>query len=176
MNIVIKNTVGSFFNVFEPFDKSGKYEVTLLVDKGSTQLKELEAAIDKVGADKWGAKEFTKVKSSLIAANHYPVRDGDLKSDYEGYSGRMAVKTKNEARPRVVDQAVNDVIDKSKIYSGLIINAHIQISAFANDKGKFVRLKIVGIQIVKDAPRIDGAKLESDVEMFSKIASDVDEL
>lgn len=176
MNIVIKNAVGSFFHIFEPYDKSGKFEVTLLLDKGSAGLKELEAAVDKVGAEKFGAKEFIKIKASLIAANHFPIRDGDLKSEYAGFEGRMAVKTKNEVRPRLVDQAVNDVIDKSKIYPGLIINAHLQLSAFANDKGKFIRIKTVGIQIVRDGTKLVAESVEDKVEMFQKISNEVDDL
>lgn len=101
---------------------------------------------------------------SLTGKDGWPLRDGGSIKGQGAGPGTVTVKmTANEDyRPKVVDQAMKDIIDRDKIKGGMICRAVIQCVGFDNgaQNGQGVKITPIIVQLVKD----DGVRYSSGVD------------
>ncbi|GFH40259.1 hypothetical protein Hs20B_06570 [Lactococcus insecticola] len=114
-----KDTRLSYFHGWEPVSINGgpeKYSVSVLIPKDDKKTidaieKAVDAAIEE-GLAKFGGKKPNKGTIKL------PLRDGDIERDDEAYKGHYFVNANSTTPPQIVDQSVNPILDRSKVYSG----------------------------------------------------------
>lgn len=78
----------SFEHVFTPSSSNGSdpvYSASILMPKGSPEVKKVEDEMMRVATEKWGAKG-KDVLAKLVRENRVCLRDGSTK-DYDGYDG-----------------------------------------------------------------------------------------
>jgi len=80
----------------------GKFKVTLLIPKDS-DMTALKQAIGSCAREAWGGK----VKPKDLC--HMPLRDGDEKTNLDGYAGCWYVTAKSSKRRRIVDRKREDI-------------------------------------------------------------------
>lgn len=159
----------SFPSLFEPSEYLGRrtFNCTLLFPKDHEFITKLRAEVDAAIKEKWGAKIPKDLK--------LPIRDGDEvaeeKEERTECKGHYVVKfTCNEnRRPGVIDQNKDEIMDKSKVYSGCYGRVSYSVYAYVHEetKAKGVRLTLQNFQFAKDGERFDGS---------TDAASDFDEL
>ena len=147
----------SYLTVFEPksVEEGGpkKYSVSLLIPKTDKKtIKAIEAAIE-------AAKEEGKAKlGGKIPANlKTPLRDGDEdRPEDEVYAGCMFVNANSPRKPGIVDEDVNEIIDRDEIYSGAYGRASINFYAYNVGASKGIACGLNNIQKLKDGERLGG--------------------
>ncbi len=159
MKIILKNVRLAFPDLFvatpyKPGDEP-KYKATFLIPKGGALAKEIEAAINEVGAAKWGAKSKATLDSIRSNPNKFCYQDGDLK-DYDGYAGMMALSAKNKARPLVVDKDKTPLDSADgRPYAGCYVDASVEIFAYTNS-GNGISASLRGVRFLRDGDAFAG--------------------
>ncbi|MBD2799530.1 DUF2815 family protein [Xenorhabdus sp. M] len=178
MKISLKNVRLAFPDLFEAKDFEGdgnfKYRATFLIPKERKDLiAEIEAAILKVATEKWGAKAEGIIKDIRGNNMRFNFRDGDSKSDYDGYAGNMFISASNKARPLVVDRNRSPLTAQDgKPYSGCYVNATISIYGYDN-KGKGISASLSGVQFFRDGDAFAGGGVAS-VNDFDDLSEGAD--
>lgn len=160
MKITLANVRGAFLDLFEAktFQGEGEamYSASFLFPPEHPANAAVEAAIEAVAKDKWGAKADAVLKASR-AKDLNCLHDGDAKSDYAGFEGNMYVSTRSKTRPLVLDR------DKSPLtaadgrpYPGCYVNAVIELWAQDNAFGKRVNAQLKGVQFLRDGDAFSG--------------------
>lgn len=155
----------SYANVWEPKSIKGgteKYSVSLIIPK--TDKKTIDAinrAIDfaiEEGKGKFGGKAPNK------AALKLPLRDGDIdRPDDEAYAGCYFVNANSNSAPQVVDLNLNQILERSEIYSGVYARVSINFYAFNSEGNKGIACGLGNIQKVRDGEPLGGrANAEDD--------------
>ena len=138
MRVTTPEFTASFPQLFEAVGFEGqpaKFSVTMLWDK-KEDLSKLKAACDAAILKKWGDNPPANIAM--------PVRDGDGKLDKDGnqrpeYSGKKyaIAKAKDTDQPKVVDNELNPVLDKSVVYGGCKMRAAVSVFcwSFAGKNG-----------------------------------------
>jgi hypothetical protein len=151
-------------------DGAPKFSASLLVDKNDkTQIAAINAEIAKVAEAKWADKAGAILKG-LNANGKTFFRDGDLKSEYDGFSGTMSISASSDKRPLLLDanKAVLSAED-GKFYGGCYVNAKIGIWAQDNDYGKRINAELLGVQFFRDGDSFGGGGTAS-VDDFEDLA------
>lgn len=169
--ITLNAVVLSYPQLFTPRQVRGegkpKYSASLIIDP-RTQKPQLEAMHQAIIAacDKaWPKGEWKEKRKGGDMKFRWPLREGDKDRPGEmGYVGMYYVNAKSDQAPMVVDQNVQAVLDQSKIYPGLIVNALINFFPY-NNMSTGVAAGLNGIQIVRDGERLGG---RPDVSGFFK--------
>lgn len=116
----------------------------------------LKQSIIKVAKDKW-PQEFTNIIKTLAAQDKLPYHDGDLKSKYEGFAGRVYLSARSKARPITLDRDGSALSEtEGKIYSGARVNARVDLWAQDNQYGKRVNASLKGVQFEADDKPLAG--------------------
>ncbi|WP_339355279.1 ssDNA-binding protein [Xenorhabdus mauleonii] len=124
-------------------------------------IAEIEAAILKVATEKWGAKAEGIIKDIRGNNMRFNFRDGDSKSDYDGYAGNMFISASNKASPLVVDRNRSPLTaHDGKPYSCCYINATIGLYGYDN-KGKGISASLSGGQFFRDGDAFAGGGVAS---------------
>ena len=147
--------------------QEAKYSLTMLFDK-KADLTKMKAAVAAAATEKWGSDK-TKWPKGLRT----PFRDGDEKSDLQGYENTIYVATSSKQRPGLVDQSVAPIISESEFYAGCYARA--TLTAFAYDKvgNKGVSFGLQNIQKLKDGNTFSGRKrAEDDFTAVSDTSND----
>lgn len=154
----------SFEHVFEAHSFEGnepKYSVTMLFDKGA-DLSALKKAAANAAIEKWGPKE------KWPAGLRLPFRNGDEKTDMDGYAGKIFISASSKQRPQVIDAKKSPITkEDGTFYSGCFARA--SVVAFAYDKlgNKGVSFSLMNIQKLRDGERFGGRK--SAVDEFDSV-------
>ena len=163
--------IGSYLNLWEPKafgTNDPKYSLVILFKK--TDKKQVaavrkaieaaeEAAIDKV----WKGKRPAKIAD--------PVHDGDEeRSDKPEYAGMYYINCKNSERPGVVDQNVQPILERDKIYSGCVLNAALNFYGYSQNGNNGVSASLENVQLVSDGKRLSGKQPASAV--FTPVTDD----
>lgn len=119
-------------------------------------------AINAAGIEKWAGKS-ADILRKLLATDKTCLRDGDNKSEYDGFSGMMYVSSRNKTRPQVrgKDAGLIDAKD-GIIYGGCYVDAVIEIWAQDNQYGKRVNASLKGVQFRRDGDAFAGGAPLSD--------------
>lgn len=161
---------------FKPGDEP-KYKATFLIDKGSAQVKEVDAKILAVLREKYPQKAASIFASIRGNPNKCCWQDGEPGGEprYDGYEGCMALTAKNGVRPLVVD------CDKSPLtkadgrpYAGCYVNASIDIFSY-DSSGVGVSASLRGVQFAKDGEAFSGGGA-ADADDFDDLGTDDDDI
>jgi hypothetical protein len=149
-----------------------KFRICLIVPKNHPQLPELRKIILDEMTAKFGAKAPAVLKAAE-AQTKSCLRDGDTKSDSDGFAGNLFISANSETRPTVYNKdrsAVSE--DDDIVYSGCYVHASLNIYAFDNvSKGNSAGLR--GVQFVRDGDRF-GAGGAADENEFDDISAEED--
>lgn len=168
----------AFPALWEPETVNGEgkpaYSGTFLIEPTDPQVKAINAVIEAVAKDKWGAKAGDVLKA-LRAGDKVCLHNGDLKAQYDGFAGNFFVTARNVLRPLVVDADKTPLTEADgKPYSGCYVNVNIEIWAQDNKFGKRVNANLLGVQFVRDGDRFGGGGRVADVDDFDDVTEGAD--
>jgi hypothetical protein len=143
-------------NVFTP-DEKGSYSIMILVDKRDKEtLAKINGAVDKFKTD---PKAVTIWGSKFLASFKTPLRDGDTERDtekYPEYKGNYFVNANTYNKPSVVDSGMNDIINKSDLYSGCYGRISIIPAAYNVDGNKGIKFYLNNVQKLAEGEPLGG--------------------
>ncbi len=154
----------SYANVWEPKSINGgteKFSVSLIIPKTDTKTinainKAVDAAIEE-GRGKFGGKIPSKSALKL------PLRDGDIdRPDDEAYAGCYFVNANSITPPEIVDKALNPIMSRSEIYSGVFARVSINFFAFNSNGNRGVACGLGNIQKAYDGDPLGGKSSAAD--------------
>lgn len=148
--------------------KEPVFSATFLLNK--KEHKNLIDLIEKT-TERVALDEFKK----KVKLNRTPLRDGNEKSDREGYGDEvMFVGARNAKRPVVVDRDLTPLAaTDSRPYAGCYVNATVRLFAFDHKVGgKGVSASLRAVQFVKDGESFGAGPVDAEEE-FEKL--DLDE-
>lgn len=179
--VIIRDARLAFPDVFEAVQYQGQgpfqYRSTFLIPAGDKQKTDMDAVIEQVAKDKWGAKAEAILKQIFAAGNKCCWVNGDSKA-YNGYAGNWALtatRNQDDGRPLVVDRGKNPIAaSDGKIYSGAYVNGIVEVWAQDNSFGKAIRATLSTVQWVKDGESFGGAAPAS-ADGLDDLGSDYDD-
>lgn len=169
MKIQLKNVRAAFLNaLFEAKTVNGEgkpaFSAIFLLDPADPQVKTIEAAIEAVAKEKWGAKAEAILKQ-MRAQDKLCLHDGDLKANYDGFPGNLYVSSRSNTRPLVIDADKSPLAESDgRPYSGCYVNASLELWAQDNNYGKRVNAQLRGVQFFKDGDAFAGGGAASEDE------------
>lgn len=149
----------SYANLWEPRPGlnggKDKYSVSLIIPKSDTKtIEAIEKAIDAAiegGIAKFGGKKPNK------AALKLPLRDGDIEREGdEAYQDAYFVNANSITAPDIVDQAVQPILDRSEIYSGVYARVSVNFYAYNVNGNKGVACGLGNVQKLRDGEPLGG--------------------
>lgn len=151
----------SFPHVFEPHsgfeNQEPKYSITMLFDS-KADLKDLKRAVKNATIEKWGIDE-KKWPKNLRS----PFRDGDEKSDLQGYEGMIFVSASSKQRPSVVDQKKEKINKEDEtFYAGCYARASLIAFAYDAMGNKGISFGLQNVQKLADGEQFSGRKKAED--------------
>lgn len=164
----------SFVHVWEPTSMQDggpkKYSAALLIPKSDKAtilaINKAIAEATNAGLPKWGGKKPAVLK--------LPLRDGDVeKPDDENYKGHYWINSSSAQQPGVLDSDKNEMIDKTKLYSGVYAKVDINFYAFNSNGNKGIACGLNNILKIKDGPALAGK--ESAKIAFAEVEVPADE-
>lgn len=166
MKLSLKNVRLSFPNLFIPQSVQGsepKFNASFLIEPDSENVAAIEAAIEAVAKEKWGAKADAVLKQ-LRAGNKTCLHDGDTK-DYEGYAGMLYISASGGTRPLIMDKD-KTTLDSAdgKPYAGCYVNASLDIWPQDNQYGKRINAGLRGVQFMRDGDAFAAGGVASEDE------------
>lgn len=177
MKLKLSNVRLAFPQLFEAKTVNGEgkpaFSATFLLDPTHPGIKEINAAIEAVAKEKWGAKAEGILKAAR-AADKVALHNGDLKANYAGFEGNFYVSARNATRPLVINADKSPLTEQDgKPYAGCYVNASIDVWAQDNNYGKRVNASLGGVQFFKDGDAFvgGGAADESDFDDISSGAT-----
>ncbi len=173
MKIKLTNVRLSFPDLFEAKTVNGEgkpaFSASFLIDPADPQVKVINAAIDTVAKEKWGAKA-EQVLKQMRATDKVCLHDGNLKQ-YDGYMDMLYISSRNATRPLVIDADKSPLTEQDgKPYSGCYVNASIELWAQDNNYGKRVNASLSGVQFFKDGDAFAGGRA-ADVDDFDDVTA-----
>lgn len=162
----------SYANVWEPKSINGgaeKFSVSLIIPKSDTKtIAAINAAVNAAieeGRGKFGGKIPNK------AALKLPLRDGDIdRPDDEAYADSYFVNANSNSAPEIVDKALNSIMSRSEVYSGVYARVSINFYAFNSNGNRGIACGLGNIQKIRD-----GEPLGSKSNAADDFATDVDD-
>lgn len=168
MKLKLNNVRLAFPVLFEAKTVNGEgkpaFSASFLIDPADPQVKALNAAIDQVANDKWGAKAAAILKQ-MRATDKVALHDGDLKSNYDDFPGNLYVSARSSTRPLVINNDKSPLTEQDgKPYAGCFVNASIELWAQDNNYGKRVNASLRGVQFLRDGDAFAGGGAASEDE------------
>lgn len=168
----------SFLHVWEPSSMQDggpkKYSGALLIPKSDKEtLKKVNdaiaAAVEAGITSKWKGKKPPVLKM--------PLRDGDIeRADDENYKGHYWLNATSSQQPGVLDSNKQEMIDKTKLYSGCYAKVDINFYPFDTNGNRGVACGLNNILKVKDGPALAGRQAASVVFADVEVPEDEDDL
>lgn len=151
-----------------------KFRANFLLVRNHPQLAEIQKIIKAEAQAKFGAKWETIYKAADAQAK-ICLRDGDLKSDFEGFADHWFISASAFSRPTVFNADGNPIDESSGIvYSGCYVHAIINFKAFDN-VSKGVAAEIAGVKYAGEGDAFSGGKVASAEEFGDEIAAPAEE-
>jgi hypothetical protein len=166
MKLKLLNVRMAFPTLWEAKTVAGEgkpaFSGTFLIDPADPQVKTINAAVDAVAKEKWGAKADGILKQ-MRAADKICLHNGDLKATYDGFPGNLYVSARNPMRPTVVDKDKTPLVEKDgKPYAGCYVHAVLELWAQDNQYGKRVNATLMGVQFFADGDSFTGGGVASE--------------
>jgi len=144
-----------------------------LIDKKDKEtLTKINSAVDKFKTD---AKAVTIWGSKFLASFKTPLRDGDTERDtdkYPEYKGHYFINANTYNKPSVVDAKMNDIIDKSELYSGCYGRVSIMPAAYNVDGNKGIKFYLNNVQKLAEGEPLGGASASNASDDFTAVEDD----
>lgn len=139
-------------HAFEEGQKA-KYSVVMLFPK-TKDLTPMKKAVQAAILEKWGSDKSKHPKTLRL-----PFRDGDEKTDLEGYSGHIFVSASSEQKPGLITYPDKlPITEESEFYAGCFARAELKAFAYDTKGNKGVSFAVQNIQKLKDGPAFSGRK------------------
>jgi hypothetical protein len=143
-----------------PGDKPA-FSASFLFAPDHPAVKEIERAIDEVAKEKW-ADKAPAILTALRKADKTCLHEGDLKSQYAGYSGNMFVSARAFTRPLVIDADTTPLVESDgRPYAGCYVNCVLELYAQDNAYGKRVNATLSGVQYYREGEAFSGGRAAS---------------
>ena len=153
-------------------DPTPYYSLNAILPKNHPQVKEVEAHMLKAAITKFGATKGPAVLKAAKLIGKVPMRDGDIKAEYDGFEENLFISARSKDRPSVFDNLRNPVArgDANAPYDGCY--ADIKISFYGYDTGNNgVGAGLKGVQFRANGDRFSGAGKPAEAEDFDEIAA-----
>jgi hypothetical protein len=150
----------SFPAIFKPkaFDnQEAKYSLVMLFDK-KEDLKSLKKAALMAAEEKWGPDKAKWPKPLRM-----PFRDGDTRSEMQGYPGTIFVSASSKTQPGLVDQRLQRILSEQDFYAGCYARAEIIAFAYDTKGNKGISFSLQNVQKLRDGDSFSGRKKAEDV-------------
>ena len=175
MKIKLNKVRLSFPQLFEATTVNGEgkpaFSAVFLIDPKDPQVAAINAAIDAVAKEKWGAKAEANLKA-LRAADKTCLHNGDLKSNYDGFEGMLYISARNPMRPLVIDVNKSPLTEQDgKPYAGCYVNVSIELWVQDNNYGKRINATLAGVQFYQDGESFTGGGV-ADVNDFEDLTAE----
>lgn len=145
------------------------FSAVFLIDPADPQVKAINAAIDQVAKEKFGAKADSVLKQ-MRAGDKVCLHNGDSKADYAGFPGNLFVSARSKTRPLIIDADKSALVaSDGRPYAGCYVNASIELWGQDNNYGKRVNASLRGVQFLKDGDAFAGGAPASEDE-FDDVA------
>ena len=135
------------------------FNAAFLFPKGGDVHKLVSATIQQVARESLGA-EWEKQLSALKAQDRLCLRDGDIKSEYEGYEGMMYLSSRSYVRPTVKDKDGKTPLlaEDGRPYGGCYVNALVDIwyQSAKSGYGQRINAGLSGVQFLRDGDAFTG--------------------
>lgn len=166
MKIKLNNVRLAFPALWEAKTVNGEgkpaFSAALLIERSDKQNAAINAAIDAVAKEKWGAKAEQQLKL-MRATDKICLHNGDLKSNYAGFEGMNFISSRNAARPTVLDSDKTPLTESDgRIYAGCYVNVVLDLWAQDNNYGKRVNATLMGVQFFREGDAFSGGGSASD--------------
>lgn len=141
-----------------------RYSVVMLFDKKDKEpIQKLEMLARAAAYEKWG-EDSVKTKKVKIA---WPFRDGEEKAEqYDGYEGMVFATASSKNKPKVVDKAVEPILDEAEFYPGCYARAAVNAYAWEWKGKKGVSFGLINLQKLGEGePFGFSSKPEDDFEV-----------
>lgn len=165
MKIKLNNVRLSFAQLFEAKTVNGEgkpaFSASFLINPNDPQIAAINAAIEAVAQEKWGAKAESTLKV-MRSADKTCLHSGDLKANYDGFEGMLYISARNALRPLVLDVDKSSLVaEDGKPYSGCYVNASVELWPQDNNYGKRINATLMGVQFFKDGESFSGGGVAS---------------
>lgn len=177
MKVKLSNVRLAFPQLFEAKTVNGEgkpaFSASFLLEPTHPDIKAINAAIEAVAKEKWGAKAEGILKAAR-AADKVALHNGDLKANYAGFEGNFYVNARNATRPLVINADKSPLTEADgKPYAGCYVNASIDVWAQDNNYGKRINASLGGVQFLRDGDAFVGGGVadESDFDDTSSGAT-----
>lgn len=179
MKIKLTNVRLAFPQLWEAKTVNGEgkpaFSASFLLAPDHPDVARLNAAIDTVAREKWGAKADAVLKA-MRGADKVCLHDGDMKENYDGFGGNLYVSSRSTTRPLVIDADRSALAEKDgKPYAGCYVNASIELWPQDNNYGKRVNASLRGVQFLRDGDAFAGGAPASEDE-FDDVSADAEAL
>ncbi len=166
MKLKLTNVRLAFPTLFEAKTVNGEgkpaFSGSFLIDPADPQVKTINAAIELVAKEKWGAKAEAMLKS-MRAGDKTCLHNGDLKANYDGFPGNLYISSRNPMRPTVVAQDKTPLVEADgKPYAGCYVHAVLELWAQDNNYGKRINATLMGVQFYRDGDSFTGGGVASE--------------
>lgn len=153
---------GSFVNLFEARainQGKPKFGLTMVLPKDHPFWDKLRKAIDEEAVNKFG-RIPKGLKTPIKDGDTYETKDGETRSEWLGC---YFVKIESYDRPGVVDSDVDDITDRSEVYSGAYYKATFRPGGWDHPTGgKGVSLWLDNVMKTRDGETFSGKKSATD--------------
>ena len=151
----------SYANVWDPKSINGgkpKYSVSLIIPKTDKRtvdaIKSAIQAAYEEGESKLKGNGKTVPALSVIKT---PLRDGDAeRPDDPAYANAYFINANSDTAPGIVDAALNPIIDRSEVYSGVYGRASINLYAFNTNGNRGIACGLNNLQKISDGEPLGG--------------------
>lgn len=165
MAVTINDVRFSYCNLFQPkapFNNpqgEPKYSVTVLVPKANTAAKAaidnaISQAIDAGVSSKWNG--VRPPQPSICVHDGDGPRPSDGSAFGEECKGCWVFTASTKQPPFVVDEYVQNIIDPTKVYSGMWGNVNVTFFAYNNAGKKGIGCGLNGVQKIRDGEALGG--------------------
>lgn len=165
MAVTINDVRFSYCNLFQPkapFNNpqgEPKYSVTVLVPKTNTAAKAvidnaISQAIDAGVSSKWNG--VRPPQPSICVHDGDGPRPSDGSAFGEECKGCWVFTASTKQPPFVVDEYVQNIIDPTKVYSGMWGNVNVTFFAYNNAGKKGIGCGLNGVQKIRDDEALGG--------------------
>ena len=159
---------------FQPGQEE-KYSICLLIPKKDKETianikRAIDAAVQQGISEKWGGKKPATLK--------LPLRDGDLEraEEAEEYVGMMFLNANSNAKPGIIDQYKNEILDPDEVYSGCWGRASINFYPFNSNGNKGIGVGLNNIQKLGEGTRLGAARASAESDFADDYEDDEDYL
>jgi hypothetical protein len=164
--VIIGPCVISFPSLFEPSSKTGKYEIDIIYDRGSSVHKKITELERKAKVARWGSKVPPGLLGLIKNGDEKVNSDGDICG---GYEGKLYSKLRTNRQPGVTDVANATIEDPLEVRGGdiCVVLAHAYPYVNTEWSKKGVILTLHGVRKIKDGEPLGAAPINAADEMSS---------